>query len=76
MIDFAFLSETFFTVIKGVPLTLELAAISVFLGAFLAFGLALMRLSRIAVLDWSARAYVTVFQIGRASCRERVSPYV
>jgi octopine/nopaline transport system permease protein len=62
MIDFAFLSETFFTVIKGVPLTLELAAISVFLGAFLAFGLALMRLSRIAVLDWSARAYVTVFR--------------
>lgn len=60
--DWAFTLETFISLVAAIPLTLQLAATSILLGAFLALGLALMRLSGIGVLDWSARFYVFVFR--------------
>jgi octopine/nopaline transport system permease protein len=60
--DFAFLWQAFLTIIPGVPLTLQLAASSVAIGAVLALLLAAMRMSRILPLDWFARAYVFVFR--------------
>lgn len=60
--DFAFLQEAFLRIIPGIPLTLQLAAESVLLGLVLALGLAGMRLSGIAPLDWLARGYVFVFR--------------
>jgi octopine/nopaline transport system permease protein len=60
--DLAFMSETLAKLIAGVPLTLELAAISVSAGGVFALLLALMRMSGWAILDWIARAYVFVFR--------------
>lgn len=60
--DIAFLKEVLLTLLPGVPLTLKLAVSSVLLGAIIALPLALMRLSRFAVLDWAARIYVFVFR--------------
>ncbi|CAN7677794.1 ABC transporter permease [Rhizobium sp. LjRoot258] len=60
--DFAFLSETFVSLISAIPLTLELAATSIALGAILALAIALCRLSGIFVLEWLARSYVFVFR--------------
>jgi octopine/nopaline transport system permease protein len=60
--DFAFMQETFWRLLEGVPLTLNLTAASVALGAAVALLVALMRMSRIAPLDWIARAYVFVFR--------------
>jgi octopine/nopaline transport system permease protein len=60
--DLAFLSETFVTLIGGVPLTLRLAFLSVAFGAAIALLLALMRLSGVKLLDLVARAYVFAFR--------------
>jgi octopine/nopaline transport system permease protein len=60
--DLPFLYETFLTLISAVPLTLQLAASAIVLGAILALGLALCRLSGIWPLDWLARAYIFVFR--------------
>jgi octopine/nopaline transport system permease protein len=60
--DFAFMGQAFMTLIAGIPLTLQLAASSVALGAVLALLLAAMRQSGILPLDWFARAYVFVFR--------------
>jgi octopine/nopaline transport system permease protein len=60
--DWEFLSETFFSLIAAVPLTLSLAVTSIALGAVLALALAMARLSGIALLDWFARFYVFVFR--------------
>lgn len=60
--DWEFLSETFFSLIAAVPLTLSLAVTSIALGAVLALALAMARLSGIAPLDWFARFYVFVFR--------------
>jgi octopine/nopaline transport system permease protein len=60
--DFAFMRDSFFTLLGGVPLTLNLAFMSVALGAILAMLLALMRMSGFKVLDWPAQAYVFVFR--------------
>ena len=60
--DLAFMAETFGKLLEGVPLTLNLAAASVACGAVLAMGLASMRMSGVAALDWIARAYVFVFR--------------
>ncbi|TDK34320.1 ABC transporter permease [Rhizobium deserti] len=60
--DLPFLYETFLTLISAVPLTLQLAASAIILGAVLALGLALCRLSGILPLDWLARAYIFVFR--------------
>jgi octopine/nopaline transport system permease protein len=60
--DFAFMRDSFFTLLGGVPLTLNLAFMSVALGAILAMLLALMRMSGLKVFDWPAQAYVFVFR--------------
>ena len=60
--DIAFLAETFVSLLGALPLTLELAATAILLGAGLALALALSRLSGILVLDWLARLYVFVFR--------------
>jgi octopine/nopaline transport system permease protein len=60
--DFPFLYETFLTLIVAVPLTLQLAATAIALGAVMALGLALCRVSGIVPLDWLARLYIFVFR--------------
>ena len=60
--DLAFTAETFMRLLGGVPLTLQLAATSVSIGAVLALLLALMRQSGIGPLDGFARAYIFVFR--------------
>lgn len=60
--DIAFLTETFMSLVSALPLTLELAATAILLGAALAMALALARLSGITVLDWLARLYVFLFR--------------
>lgn len=60
--DIASLAETFVSLVGALPLTLELAATAILLGAGLALALALSRLSGILVLDWLARLYVFVFR--------------
>ena len=60
--DLSFMYETFLRLLEGLPLTLNLAFAAVGLGAVFAMLLALMRMSGVAVLDWSARAYVFVFR--------------
>ncbi|MGN7961199.1 ABC transporter permease [Brucella sp. 22210] len=57
-----FYTESFLAMMAGVPLTLQLAAISIVCGAILALFFAMMRLSGISVLDWIARLYVFVFR--------------
>jgi octopine/nopaline transport system permease protein len=60
--DFDFLLEALQTLLPGVPLTLELAAIAVALGGLLALPLALLRMSKLRLLNWPARAYLFVFR--------------
>lgn len=62
MIDFPFIYESFVSICSGIPLTLQLMALSVTAGAFLAVVLAAMRLSNWALLDLLARAYIFVFR--------------
>jgi octopine/nopaline transport system permease protein len=57
-----FYTESFLAMMAGVPLTLQLAAISIVCGAILALLFAMMRLSGLSVLDWIARLYVFVFR--------------
>ena len=68
--DFAFMRDSFFTLLGGVPLTLNLAFMSVALGAILAMLLALMRMSGFKVLDWPARKPMSSSSAARrCSCR-------
>ena len=60
--DWTFTYETFLSLVVAIPLTLQLAASSIALGAILALGLALMRLCGLWPLDWLARLYVFVFR--------------
>ena len=60
--DWPFLGETFVSLVSAIPLTLQLAATSIALGAILALAIALCRLSGIMVLEWFARVYVFVFR--------------
>ncbi|MGV2100331.1 ABC transporter permease [Rhizobium sp. 21-4511-3d] len=60
--DWQFLFETFVSLVSAIPLTLELAATSIALGAVLALAIALCRLSRNKALEWFARSYVFVFR--------------
>jgi octopine/nopaline transport system permease protein len=60
--DLAFMRDTFWTLLSGVPLTLNLAFMSVALGAVLAMLVALMRMSGLKLLDWPAQGYVFVFR--------------
>jgi octopine/nopaline transport system permease protein len=60
--DLVFMGETFVQLLQGLPLTLNLAATAVVLGAVLAMLLALLRNSGLLPLDLVARGYVFVFR--------------
>lgn len=60
--DLIFIRDTFIELLAGVPLTLQLAAISICMGFVLATILALFRNSGILLLDWFARLYIFVFR--------------
>ncbi len=60
--DPVFIYESFVKLLAGVPLLFQLALISIGLGLVFAALLAWMRQSRIAPLDWLARAFVYVFR--------------
>jgi octopine/nopaline transport system permease protein len=60
--DFAFLGQTFVTLLGGLPLTLNLAATSMLIGLLGATGLAVIRASNIAALANLASAYVFLFR--------------
>lgn len=60
--DLQFLFETLVSLVSAIPLTLELAATSIALGAVLALTIALCRLSGNKALEWFARSYVFVFR--------------
>lgn len=62
MIDAKFMGETFLSLLRGLPLTLNLAFGSVALGLLTALLLTAMRTSRISVLAWFARGYVFAFR--------------
>jgi len=57
-----FYLDSFLQIAAGVPLTLQLAALAVFLGAFFALLLAAMRLSGFWLFDGIARFYIFVFR--------------
>ncbi|UCI23964.1 ABC transporter permease [Mesorhizobium sp. B2-8-5] len=60
--DFSFFLSAFLRLLPGVPLTLQLAFVSVGLGMVLALILALLRLSGIRPFEWIARAYIFLFR--------------
>jgi octopine/nopaline transport system permease protein len=60
--DPAFLWEAFTRILPGVPLTLQLAALSLACGFVLACALAAMRLSGVVLLDWLAWLWIFVFR--------------
>ncbi len=62
MIDLSFMADAFVRLLAGVPLTLQLAFLSIGFGAVFALVLAAMRLSGIAVLDALARLYIFAFR--------------
>lgn len=60
--DFRFIAETFLALLEGVPVTLELAFISVAIGIVLALILALARLSGVPVVSHLVAVYVFLFR--------------
>ena len=60
--DIAFLSDTMLQLLRGAPLTLELAATSVGIGFVLALALALALQSGPAAVTWPIRGYVATFR--------------
>jgi octopine/nopaline transport system permease protein len=60
--DFAFLRETFLRLLPGVPLTLQLAFLSVSIGLLFALLLGFAMRARFAPLAWLANGYVFVFR--------------
>lgn len=60
--DLAFFSEVFMRLLGGVPLTLQLAGISVAAGLVLALTLALALQTRNRAVTWPINAYVTLFR--------------
>ncbi|WP_077500375.1 ABC transporter permease subunit [Sinorhizobium sp. A49] len=62
MIDLPFIYDAFVQLCSGIPLTLQLMAVSVASGAVLAIALAAMRLSSWPPLDLLARIYIFIFR--------------
>jgi octopine/nopaline transport system permease protein len=60
--DFAFMSEVFWRLLEGLPLTLQLAGTAIGVGALLAVLLAFMRRSRLWSLSGFAASYVFIFR--------------
>lgn len=62
MIEASFVVETLRALVRGVPITLELAACSLTLGFFLAMLITFARRSNAKLAVWLAQAYVFVFR--------------
>lgn len=62
LIDLPFLLDSFTALLKGIPLTLQLTALSVVTGGVFAVLLALMRISNRWWLDLPAQFYIFVFR--------------
>lgn len=62
LLDVSFLGETFLALCRGIPLTLQLTAVSITFGALLATLFAALRLSGNRPLDVLARGYIFVFR--------------
>jgi octopine/nopaline transport system permease protein len=60
--DFGFLVDTLSQLMRGVPLTLELAATSVLLGFIIALALALALQTASPAVAWPIRGYIAVFR--------------
>lgn len=60
--DFPFLGEVLLKLLGGLPLTLQLAALSVSIGAILALGLALAQEGHQRAVVWPIQAFVLVFR--------------
>ncbi len=60
--DFAYLAESFWRLLGGVPLTLQLAGTSVAVGFIVALTFALAMYGRVWPLNWVAEAFVFVFR--------------
>lgn len=60
--DLSFLADTLLSLLNGIPLALQLAALSIIIGGTLAFGLALMRVSGRWWLDCTAQLYIFIFR--------------
>lgn len=60
--DFAFFGEVLLKLLTGLPLTLQLVAFSVSIGAVLALGLALAQEAKKPIITWPIQAFVLVFR--------------
>ena len=60
--NFELMIETFPKLLSGLNLTMQLVTISLFIGFFLAIGLALLRLSNNTFLSFFAKAYIFYFR--------------
>ncbi|MGE0006663.1 MAG: ABC transporter permease [Parvibaculaceae bacterium] len=60
--DFSFFAEIAPKLLAGLPLTLQLAGLSILFGAILAFTLALARRLEIPAIDWPIRSFVALFR--------------
>jgi octopine/nopaline transport system permease protein len=60
--DVTFISETFFKLIAALPVTLEIWALAIVLGAIIAAGVTYMRVSGNRLLEFLARAYIFIFR--------------
>lgn len=61
-LDLSFLADTSLSLLNGIPLALQLAALSIIIGSILAFALALMRVSGRWWLDCPAQIYIFIFR--------------
>jgi octopine/nopaline transport system permease protein len=62
IVDWVFLRDVFRQLLAGVPLTLQLAGLSLFIGFILAVAIAGAASSRVAPLSWIAGTYVELFR--------------
>ncbi|HEV2898954.1 MAG TPA: ABC transporter permease [Pseudaminobacter sp.] len=60
--DLAFIAEIVPRLLAGLPLTLQLAGMSIALGAVIALSLALAQLLKKPLIDWPIRSYVAIFR--------------
>ena len=62
MFDITFLIKTFFLIWKAVPTTLLITVVSLVIGGFLGFFIALSRVNKIKVLSQLGKAYVSIIR--------------
>jgi octopine/nopaline transport system permease protein len=60
--DFAFFAEIVPRLLEGLPLTLQLAGISILVGAVVALSLALAQQLNRRLIDWPIRLFVSIFR--------------